>query len=262
MERKEENFWECKRCERNSNSGEMIPCPRGSCDATIVGKKITFSVIIPIEISEEEPYDVIEPTYIVKYELDEIREYNPAYGNNRICKCGHTYYRHFDSYEQMDAIGCKYCGCYDFVEAEIIGSFTGEYRWLSNFKPVKIVYDGIEYPSVEHAYQSAKSDDMIWKSKCASLGYTPGKIKRESYGVTLVENWDKLKVSVMIDCVTQKFNQEPYKTRLLATGDKFLKEGNNHNDTFWGVCNETGQGDNRLGEIIMNVRRKLIRENE
>lgn len=42
--------------------------------------------------------------------------YNPEYGDNRMCTCGHTYERHFDSYEDMDPEGCKYCGCIEFVE--------------------------------------------------------------------------------------------------------------------------------------------------
>lgn len=43
-------------------------------------------------------------------------KYNPEYGDNRICVCGHEYYRHFDSYDDMYPCGCKYCGCYHFVE--------------------------------------------------------------------------------------------------------------------------------------------------
>lgn len=43
--------------------------------------------------------------------------YNDKYGDNRMCECGHSYYRHFDSYEDMSASGCKYCGCYNFKEA-------------------------------------------------------------------------------------------------------------------------------------------------
>lgn len=42
--------------------------------------------------------------------------YNPNYGDDRICQCGHPYYRHFDSYEDMEPVGCKYCGCMGFVE--------------------------------------------------------------------------------------------------------------------------------------------------
>ena len=44
------------------------------------------------------------------------RKYDPNYGDNRMCVCGHPYYRHFDSYENMEPVGCKYCGCDEFVE--------------------------------------------------------------------------------------------------------------------------------------------------
>jgi len=42
--------------------------------------------------------------------------YNPNYGDSRVCKCGHAYSRHFDPYEGMDPVGCKYCGCEKFTE--------------------------------------------------------------------------------------------------------------------------------------------------
>ena len=35
-----------------------------------------------------------------------------------MCKCGHPYYRHFDSYEDMEFVVCKYCGCRDFKEKD------------------------------------------------------------------------------------------------------------------------------------------------
>lgn len=43
-----------------------------------------------------------------------LKEYNPDFGDDRLCECGHTYYRHFDSYEGMAPVGCKYCGCREF----------------------------------------------------------------------------------------------------------------------------------------------------
>ena len=55
--------------------------------------------------------------YIVTFEINKILKYNPEYGNDKICKCGHTYYRHFDSmdlHEEMAAVGCKYCDCQEF----------------------------------------------------------------------------------------------------------------------------------------------------
>lgn len=42
--------------------------------------------------------------------------YNPQYGDNRLCICDHPYHRHFDSYENNRAVGCKYCRCYIFKE--------------------------------------------------------------------------------------------------------------------------------------------------
>ena len=56
-----------------------------------------------------------EPYLEYEYKVVE-RKYNPNYGDNRMCICGHPYHRHFDSYENMEAVGCKYCGCDEFVE--------------------------------------------------------------------------------------------------------------------------------------------------
>lgn len=56
-----------------------------------------------------------EPAYLEITTIE--RAYNPRYGDSRVCKCGHSYRRHFDGYENMAPVGCKYCGCHDFVEA-------------------------------------------------------------------------------------------------------------------------------------------------
>lgn len=37
--------------------------------------------------------------------------YDPEYGDDRLCQCGHPYYRHFDTYDGMASVGCKYCSC-------------------------------------------------------------------------------------------------------------------------------------------------------
>lgn len=54
--------------------------------------------------------------YLITYRREIVYKYNPDYGDSRVCKCGHTYDRHFDSYEDMYPIGCKYCFCMEFVE--------------------------------------------------------------------------------------------------------------------------------------------------
>jgi hypothetical protein len=60
-------------------------------------------------MNDEKPY--LEETKVIV-----IRKYNPNYGDDRICECGHSYYRHFDTYEDMYPCGCKYCGCDEFKE--------------------------------------------------------------------------------------------------------------------------------------------------
>ncbi len=60
---------------------------------------------------------MIQQPYIEVAVISIERKYNPEYGDDRMCQCGHLYYRHFDTYEEMSDVGCKYCGCYTFEEA-------------------------------------------------------------------------------------------------------------------------------------------------
>lgn len=62
-------------------------------------------------------------------------KYDPNFGDNKLCVCGHQYHRHFDSYENMEPVGCKYCGCLEFKEEAV-----------ENKKDhVVIEYDGMRY---------------------------------------------------------------------------------------------------------------------
>ncbi len=135
--------------------------------------------------------------------------------------------------------------------------FTDEYRWLSNFTDVNIELDSIMYQSVEHAYMSAKSDNVTWKKFCANPQNNAGKIKRSSKAIDLVDGWDDLKLSIMRECLNQKFNQQPFMEDLLDTEDVYIQEGNNWGDTFWGVCLKTNEGENLLGKMIMEIREGL-----
>ena len=58
--------------------------------------------------------------YLMKTITTVIRLYNSQFGDQRKCVCGHSYERHFDGYEEPDEqdVGCKYCDCHTFVEAQ------------------------------------------------------------------------------------------------------------------------------------------------
>jgi hypothetical protein len=47
------------------------------------------------------------------------RAWNPNHDQKAVCECGHPYHRHFDGYEDMASVGCKYCECYTFTTRTI-----------------------------------------------------------------------------------------------------------------------------------------------
>ena len=142
---------------------------------------------------------------------------------------------------------------------EIINEFKGVYRWLSNFEAVEIRHiGGLTYPSVEHAYQANKSQDIEWWNTCATTP-SPGQIKRLSRAVKLVENWEEIKEDIMFDLLLQKFTHQKFKDLLLATENVEIIEGNYWGDVFWGVDLKTGLGENKLGHLLMSIRRYLKR---
>lgn len=133
----------------------------------------------------------------------------------------------------------------------MIDSFRGEYAFLSNFYPSPVEWDGVTYPTIEHAYQAAKTVTPLERLRLEGCS-TPGKAKRLGKTVTMRVGWEDMKQSVMQDLIQQKFRNPKLRELLLATGDKMLVEGNDWGDTYWGVCN--GKGHNWLGRILMGVR--------
>lgn len=136
----------------------------------------------------------------------------------------------------------------------MIDSFQGQYRFLSNFYPCTIVYEGIEYQTTEHAYQAAKTLD-IERRKYISQLETPGHAKRAGKNVKLRSDWENVKSQVMYDICKLKFSKPQFAEKLKGTGSQELVEGNTWNDTYWGVCR--GRGKNTLGKILMQIRSEI-----
>ena len=137
----------------------------------------------------------------------------------------------------------------------MISLFSGKFQFLSNFYPCIVVgYDGKEYTSVEHAYQAAKSLKLSDKELIAKQT-TAADAKKAGKRVQLRPDWESIKLKVMMELIINKFSNGQLRLLLLGTGNEESVEGNDWNDTFWGVCN--GIGENWLGEILMNVREHL-----
>ena len=138
----------------------------------------------------------------------------------------------------------------------MIGQFVGKYGFLSNFSPSIVTFEGHKYPSVEHAYQAAKTvDPKSRKVFQVPTDLTAGQAKRLGKTLDLRPNWESIKVGIMYQLLVDKFSDVNLRLKLQATGTEELVEGNDWGDTFWGVCD--GVGENYLGKCLQQVRSTL-----
>ena len=129
--------------------------------------------------------------------------------------------------------------------------FDGCYRFLSNFWPVTLDFEGLTFLSVENAFQAAKCLDISARHVFTSC--TPAEAKRLGKLVPLRNDWFAVRLNVMRLLLQRKFAPAgDLAVRLDRTGTRELIEGNQWGDTYWGVCR--GRGQNHLGRILMDIR--------
>jgi ribA/ribD-fused uncharacterized protein len=147
----------------------------------------------------------------------------------------------------------------------VITRFADGYLFLSNFFPSPVAYpdsgpEAVIYPTLEHAFQAAKTDDLATRARIRTAS-SPGRAKRIGQSVSLRPDWERDRPAVMRALLWAKFSAEPLRTRLLATGEARLVEGNTWHDQTWGQCQcvaHVGQpGRNLLGRLLMEVRQAL-----
>lgn len=140
---------------------------------------------------------------------------------------------------------------------ELIQGFFGQYRFLSNFYPASVIYDGVEFPSVENAFQASRVRPPF---RVGFQSCTPSEAKRvvgrfynTPNSMHPAAQWDALKFDIMTELCFDKFSRPEMKRELLATGEKTLVDKNDWKDTYWGSDVVDG-GSNNLGHIITNLR--------
>jgi ribA/ribD-fused uncharacterized protein len=141
-----------------------------------------------------------------------------------------------------------------------------EHGYLSNFFPLPhgLELDGLVWPTSEHYFQAQKFVDtdpehaeairrMQRPYDAWQMGTDPNHPRRA--------DWHSVRDAVMRKAVAAKFRQYPdLRRRLLATGTDQLVE-HTATDDYWGDGGD-GSGQNRLGQILMELRSELLSEAE
>lgn len=122
--------------------------------------------------------------------------------------------------------------------------------------------DDAHWPSVAHYFHAMKFEDPHYREKIRQAP-TPSKAARlgRSRLKGIRKDWREIRVTVMTRAVYIKCRSHDEAAQaLLETGDKQIVEGNSY-DYFWG-CGRDRRGDNYYGRVLMNVRKKLLEEEQ
>jgi len=135
-------------------------------------------------------------------------------------------------------------------------------NWFSNMLPMQpLLYQGMEFRTVENFYQAMKTKDIDERRKIAPMD--PYKAKRYAGSILLREDWDSIKLDVMRYALKHKFapGTEWHKKLMEFEEGIVFVERNNWHDNYWGscVCERCGnQGQNHLGRILTEVRHGFL----
>jgi ribA/ribD-fused uncharacterized protein len=135
------------------------------------------------------------------------------------------------------------------------------YGAFSNLYRRTVVFEGIVYPTAEHAYQAGKARKIEVRDWILSAP-TPSLVAMAAHGLytwDIVPNWSKIKFERMKGVLLAKYTQhEDLKLLLLGTGNARLVESatvDNAVNRLWGEVN--GVGKNMLGTLLMQVRDEI-----
>lgn len=132
-----------------------------------------------------------------------------------------------------------------------------KYAYMSNFYHSPFKFEGINYDSVEHAYQALKTEDPSWRKKIRKAPY-PGMAKKLGRSAPLRKDWDNIKRLLMKNLVRAKFEQHSDLASMLVFTSGPIEE-DAYWDNYWGT-GRAGNGSNHMGKILMEIREELKNE--
>lgn len=163
------------------------------------------------------------------------------------------------------------------------------YNKLSNFHYVKegILYNGLKYPSVEHAYQASKFNnekdklDFTMDGKYGNIDgfkllYGDDYLNKQKYwmakeniGILAKLGWQtypkdhytykELDDNEWLNILREKYKIKEYQDLLLSTNDNIIYEFKRGKDKYSAHINDKGEleGSNKLGDWLMKIRNEF-----
>jgi predicted NAD-dependent protein-ADP-ribosyltransferase YbiA (DUF1768 family) len=147
---------------------------------------------------------------------------------------------------------------------KILG-FTNDYKFLSNDHPCEIMFDGLTYPSVTHAFAAARTDDPEVREQIRNL-LDAATVRSFVKRIPETTFFKGHQLEIMTQLLQSKFfDSVPLAQKLHETADWPLihltqRDGTfTRGDEYWGVVKTTGgfRGQNWLGHILMALRSQI-----
>lgn len=143
------------------------------------------------------------------------------------------------------------------------------YGFLSNFYKKQFKDEAntgqIKWKTSEHYYQWLKLKylqdigEPVDESDLQEIidATTPIKAKKLGHKKRNgIEQWDEIKVEMMMQVLRAKFKYVLFRDALIATDNNIIEE-NSYYDLYWGNGGTKGNGLNMLGKCLMQLREEL-----
>lgn len=141
-----------------------------------------------------------------------------------------------------------------------ITRFIGPWEFLSLGYPFELMFEGIRYPSLAHAWVATMTTDQEMRHILAEVPNL-GRLERLRKIMEVRPDWESIRMTVLEQLCREKFSNPTLRATLLVTGNVSFIYGNNQHDNFLGscicaLCKEEPK-TNALGNLLMQIRDEL-----
>mgnify|MGYP000896790532 CR=1 FL=1 len=131
---------------------------------------------------------------------------------------------------------------------------------LSSFSHFPFELEDLEWQTVEHYFQAMKFESAEYREKIRLVKDVQKARKLGKARFKRIrKDWNKIDEIIMTRAVyTKARTHDVVAEALIDTGDQHILEKSQY-DYIWG-CGRDGRGLNKYGNVLMNVREKLLQE--